>query len=98
MAGRLSKRNIPMLPVLDLVTGREGTSEDEVTEKDIYNCQIRWDFRKLARLSAERRKELCTLLNKMVQKAPALKDGDSHRLWVKVAKDPEWPDRVMSED
>ena len=90
--------DLPTLPVVDLVTGRTGSSEEDVTGGDIDGCQIRWDFTKLFRLEIDRRKELCSFLVRMTsKKASDLKDSDAFKLWSRVAKDPGWPDNVMSD-
>ena len=88
--------DVPTLPVVDLVTGRRGSSESEVTEQDLYDSQIRWDFISIYRLEPDRRKELCSLLSKLLSKAPGLKGSDAAQLWSRVAKSPEWPDELMS--
>ena len=90
--------DVPTLPVLDLITGRPGSSDSEVTAADMYGCQVRWDFIKIYRLEPSRRRELCSLRIKMSDKlSPDLKGSESYSLWDKVSKDPDWPDTLMSE-
>lgn len=90
--------DVPTLPVVDLITGRVDSSDDDVTSKDLDDSQIRWDFVKLYRLSLDRRKELCALLVRLTKKkAPDLQDSDAYKTWSKVEKDPSWPDRIMSD-
>jgi hypothetical protein len=88
--------DVPTLPVVDLVTGRRGSAEEEVVDQDLYDCQVRWDFVHVYRLDLDRRQELCTLLTKLISKAPEMKGSEIANMWAKVAKDPEWPDRVMA--
>jgi len=89
--------SVPTLPVIDLVTGRDDSVESDVTSRDIYGCQARWDFTHLLRMSVSRRKELCSLLVKLTPKtAPDLKDSDSFDLWSRVSDDPSWPDKLMN--
>jgi hypothetical protein len=94
-----AESDVPHLPVVDLVAGRPGASEEEITGKDIDDCQIMWDFVHLYRLEIDRRKDLCTMLVRLTAKvASDLKGSDAHKLWTKVSKDPDWPDRLMDED
>lgn len=91
--------NVPTLPVVDLITARPGSSEEEVTGRELDECQIRWDFTHIYRLEVDRRKNLCSLLVKLIaQKASDLKGSDAHKMWSKVVKDPSWPDSVMAEE
>lgn len=88
---------VPQLPVIDLITLRSGSREDQVTESDIYYAQWNWRLVKLYRLEEDRRKELCSLLVSLCKKvAPELKGSDSYSMWEKVAKDPTLPDSVFS--
>lgn len=89
--------DIPQLEVVDLITERPGSSEEQVTEDDLYWAQYNWRLVKLYRLTPERRKELCTLLISLVKKkAPDLVGSDLYKLWVDTAKDPSSVDRVFS--
>lgn len=88
--------DVPTLPVIDLVTGRPGSNEAEVTPDDLFNCQVMWDFVHIYRLEPHRRRDLCKLLSKLVSRTPELKESDAAKMWAKVAKSPEWPDDVMA--
>ena len=99
MATWFPEIDVPTLPVVDLVTARPGSSDDDVTPRDLDDCQIRWDFTHVYRLDTARRKDLCTLLVRLVaKKATYLKGSDSYKMWSRVSKDPVWPDSIMSED
>lgn len=88
--------DIPQLPVLDLITLRSGSKEDQVTEGEIYYAQYNWRLVKLYRLEPDRRKQLCTLLVSLTKKlAPDLKGSSAFKLWETVAKDPEYPDKIF---
>jgi hypothetical protein len=92
----VSDTDVPQLPVVDLITLRSGSKADQVTADELYYAQYNWRVVKLYRLDADRRKELCTLLVSLAKKlAPELKDTDSFKLWEKVAKSPEYPDKVF---
>lgn len=87
----------PTLPVIDLISGVSGSSESSITEKDMYKCQARWDFVKIYRLDVGRRKDLCKKLVSLTKKlAPGLVGSQALTLWSRVAKDPSWPDQIMS--
>jgi len=89
--------DVPELPVVDLITLRRGSSDDQVTEDDIYYAQYNWRLVKLYRLAPDRRKDLCTLLVSLAKKlAPDLRGSDMVRLWAEVVKDPSMVDRVFS--
>lgn len=91
--------DVPQLPVVDLITLRSGSKEDQVTEDEIYYAQYNWRLVKLYRLESDRRKQLCSLLVALTKKlAPDLKTSSAFRLWEKVAKDPEYPDTVFDSD
>lgn len=88
--------SIPSLPVVDLVTRRPGSKQEQVTADHVYFAQYNWRLGKLYRLDPDRRKELCTLLVSLVKKlAPELKGSDAMQTWEKVAKDPTYPDKVF---
>jgi len=88
--------DVPQRPVVDLITLRAGSREDQVTVDEVYYAQYNWRLVKLYRLEPDRRKELCKMLLSLAKKlAPELKDSDAFRLWEKVAKDPEYPDKVF---
>lgn len=55
------------LPVVDLITGRKGSSADQVTIGDLYQAQYNWRTVSLYRLDPDRRKELCSLLTKLTE-------------------------------
>jgi len=86
---------LPTLPVIDLVAARADASEDTLDPQDIWNCQIRWDARKVLNLTPDRRKELCILLVKLSRKmAPDLVGSDAFDMWEKFSKDPEWFEKL----
>lgn len=88
--------DVAQVPVVDLITLRSGSKEDQVTASEIYYAQFNWRIVKLYRLDADRRKDLCTLLVSLTKKlAPELKDSDAFLLWEKVVKSPEYPDKVF---
>jgi len=88
--------DVPQRPVIDLITGRSGSKEDQVTASEIYYSQFNWRLVKLYRLEPDRRKEICTLLVSLTKKlAPELKGSIPYKLWEKVAKDPTYPDKVF---
>jgi len=88
--------DVPQLPVVDLITGRPGSKEEQVTENDMYYAQYNWRAVKLFRLDPDRRKDLCTLLTSLTKKlASDLVDSEAYALWSKVAKDPTYIDFVF---
>jgi hypothetical protein len=88
--------DVPQVPIVDLITLRSGSKEDQVTENEIYYAQYNWRLVKLYRLEPDRRKELCTLLVSLTKKlAPDLKGSEAYKLWEKVAKDPQYPDKIF---
>ena len=83
--------------VPELITGREGSEEQHITEDDLYDAQTRWRFVKVYRLTKTTRKELCSMLIKNVdKKAQELKGCDAYEMWQRVVDDPEWPDQVLA--
>lgn len=88
--------DVPQLPVVDLITGRQGSSESQVTEDNIYYAQYSWRALKIYRLDPERRVELCSLLVSLTKKlAPDLVGSDPYKLWEKVVKNPTYIDFVF---
>lgn len=88
--------DVPQLPVVDLITGRQGSTESQVTEDNIYYAQYNWRALKLYRLDPDRRKEICSLLVSLTKKlAPDLVQSDAFSLWEKVAKNPTYIDFVF---
>lgn len=92
-----SDLDVPQLPVVDLITRRAGSKEDQVNEGDVYFSQYNWRAVKLYRLEPDRRKEICVLLVSLAKKlAPELRGSEAYQLWEKVAKDPTYPDEIFN--
>tara|TARA_R100000656_G_scaffold104176_1_gene76170 strand:+ start:204426 stop:204749 length:324 start_codon:yes stop_codon:yes gene_type:complete len=91
-----------MVPLPQLITFRDDTDEQHITDADLFAAQYRWQFRQLENLSIERRKDLCKLLLKQVKQRKLDKgkmaNSSALFLWQKVADDPSWPDRLMNPD